>query len=484
MEYHLSMSTTNIIAREEECRKLSRALRDEEAQLIVVTGRRRVGKTFLINEFFDNSFDFKITGAHNEKKANQLNYFRLELLRRTGEDTGPISDWPAAFFHLQQFLTRLPKERKCVVFFDEMPWLDTHRSGFLQAFEHFWNDFGSAMHNLVFIVAGSATSWITEKILRNKGGLYNRKTVELALLPFTLEETERYFLSRGIHYSRYHVAVIYMCVGGIPYYLRLFDNGLDPLQNIDVLFFGPNALLKNEFKDLFDTLFKKDAAYIRIVELLATKRKGFSYDEIAKNQSRVIGGSLSAMLNNLIDAGIIRKNPHCLERRTELYQLCDFFALFYLRFVQGKQIQRDYFSKNFLTSSTAAWEGFSFELLCRTHLDAIRFSLGIYALDYQAYGFESKSDGTTAGAQVDLVIERKDKILHLCEMKFSRFEFEIDAEYMRALDNKVAALSAMAGRASSVQLTFITVAGLKENVYRNYVNKSLTIDDLFVKLPR
>ena len=478
------MSRDNIIAREEECRKLSRALNEEEAQLIVVTGRRRVGKTFLINEYFDNGFDFKITGAHKESKAKQLNYFRLELLRRSGDDVGEIKDWPMAFFHLQRYLSKAEKGKKTIVFFDEMPWLDTHKSGFLKAFEHFWNDFGSAQHNLVFIIAGSATSWITEKILRNKGGLYKRKTLELALLPFNLEETERYFASRGIRYSRYHIAVIYMCVGGIPYYLRMFDPSLDPLRNIDALFFGPKAALKDEFKDLFETLFKKDSAYVRIVEFLSGKRKGYGFKDIADHLSLPSGGDLTTMLNNLIDAGIVRKNVHYLDRKTALYQLCDFFSLFYLRFVQGKPgAQRDYFSKTFLTSSTSSWEGFSFELLCRTHLDAIRFSLGIYAIDYQAYGFESKGDGANKGAQVDLVIERKDRVLHLCEMKFSRFEFEIDSDYMETLENKMGALSARIGKLDTVQLTFITVAGIKANSYSNYVNQTLTIDHLFVRTP-
>ncbi len=475
------MSRKNIIAREEECRKLSRVLNEEEAQLIVVTGRRRVGKTFLINEYFDNEFDFKITGAHKESKANQLNYFRLELLRRTGTDVGEIKDWPMAFFHLQRYLSSLG-QKKSVVFFDEMPWLDSHKSGFIKAFEHFWNDYGSSKHNLVFIVAGSATSWITEKILQNKGGLYKRKTLELRLLPFTLEETERYFLSRGIRYSRYHIAVIYMCVGGIPYYLRMFDNSLDPLRNIDALFFGSKAALKGEFKDLFETLFRKDSTYVRIVEYLSTKRMGYEFDDIARHIGLVANGDVSQMLNNLIDAGIVRKNCHYLSRKTKLYQLCDFFSLFYLRFVQGKpSAQKDYFSKTFLTSSTSSWEGFSFELLCRTHLDAIRFSLGIFAIDYQAYGFASDGDDTSKGAQVDLVIERKDKVLHLCEMKFSRFEFEIDSGYMKNLENKISALSSRAGKLSSVQLTFITVAGIKANSYSNYVNQTLTIDHLFVR---
>jgi len=481
--YYLSMSKTNIIAREEECRKLSMCLLENEAQLVVVTGRRRVGKTFLINEYFDGNYKFKITGAHNESTSAQLDYFRIELLARTGKDVGQISNWRMAFFHLQSYLSSLPKEEKKIVFFDEMPWLDTHKSGFLKAFEHFWNDFGSALHNLVFIVAGSATSWITEKILHNKGGLYNRKTLELAIKPFTLEETERYLLSRGIHYSRYHIAVIYMCIGGIPYYLRMIDNAYDPLQNIDLLFFGNDAKLKGEFKSLFETLFKRDRNYIDIIELLATKRKGYSLDEIAKGVNNQVGGSISSMLNNLLDAGLIRKNPHYLGRKRDLYQLCDHFSLFYLSFVQGKPNQQsDYFSKNFLTPSTEAWLGFTFELLCRTHLDAIRFALGIYAIDYQAYGFDKSSENGRPGSQIDLVIERKDKVVHLCEMKFSRSEYEIDANYWRNINQKMAALSSHINKHSSMQLTFITVCGVKDNIYRGYVNQSLTIDDLFIHM--
>ena len=249
------MALNRIIGRQAECERLEKCLKADQAQLVIICGRRRVGKTFLINQFFDGRFDFKLTGAYAEPKETQLRYFAAELNRQSGKDNPVPKDWIEAFELLRGHLSLLPETEKHVVFLDEMPWMDTQRSGFLSAFEWFWNDWGCTQDNLIIVVCGSATSWMVEKIAENKGGLFNRQTCRLYLQPFTLKETELYLKSREIDWSRRDIAETYMIMGGIPYYLSLIDSELAFNANIDNMFFRKRAELWDEFEHLYQTLF-------------------------------------------------------------------------------------------------------------------------------------------------------------------------------------------------------------------------------------
>ena len=291
------MNGKRIIGRAAEQERLEKCMCANQAQLVIVYGRRRVGKTFLINQFFGGRFDFKLTGAYAEPKETQLRYFSAELNRQTGEERPAPKDWIEAFELLRAYLSSLPVEGKHVVFFDEMPWMDTQRSGFLSAFEWFWNDWGCTQDQLVFIVCGSATSWMVEKIAENRGGLFNRQTCRLYLQPFSLRETELYLQSREIEWSRRDIAECYMILGGIPYYLSLLDAELSFNANIDNLFFRKRAELWDEFDHLYKTLFSNSEQYIKIVEQLSKKRMGLTRGEIAQQTKLPANGALSKMLN-------------------------------------------------------------------------------------------------------------------------------------------------------------------------------------------
>ena len=253
--YPLSQSIQDYRASIEEYKRLDKCMRELTSQLVIVYGRRRVGKTFLINQYFNDTYAFKLTGAYNEPKEVQLEAFSEELYRRTGVRKETPNDWRQAFRELREYIEETSLAEKCVVFFDEMPWLDTHKSGFLKAFEFFWNDFGSARNNLVFIVCGSATSWLVDDIEHNKGGLFNRQSCKIFLSPFTLHETEEYLINKSFSWSRYDIAELYMVLGGIPYYLSLLDSSMSYSQNIDNLFFRKKSELWDEFDHLYSTLF-------------------------------------------------------------------------------------------------------------------------------------------------------------------------------------------------------------------------------------
>ncbi len=478
------MARGRIIGRQAECSRLEKCVASSQAQLVIIYGRRRVGKTFLVNQFFDGRFDFKLTGAYAQPKETQLRYFIAELNRQAGWKKPAPKDWIDAFALLREYLSGLPATEKQVVFFDEMPWMDTQNSGFLAAFEWFWNDWGCARDNLVFLVCGSATSWMVEKIAENKGGLFNRQTCRLYLQPFTLCETEAYLLSRGIEWSRRDISECYMIMGGIPYYLSLLDPELSLNANIDNLFFRKRAELWDEFDHLYQTLFSNSDQYIKIVEQLSKKRMGMSRSELSAQTKLPANGSLSKMLSNLADSGFVRKYSfYGRKSRDMLYQLSDYYSLFYFRFLKnGSGQDEHYWSNTFDNPARHVWAGLTFEQLCKDHIPQIKQKLGISGVlseESSWYALPQSGEDGYRGAQIDLLIDRRDQVVNICEIKFSLNEFQIDKDYDQKLRDKIAAFRQSTNCRKTIQLTMITTYGVQQNKYSGIVSNEVLLDDLF-----
>lgn len=479
------MEHNRIIGRKTECERLEKCLKADQAQLVIVYGRRRVGKTFLINQFFAGRFDFKLTGAYAQPKETQLRYFSAELNRQSGKEMPAPKDWIEAFALLRDYLSTLSKGDKHIVFFDEMPWMDTQRSGFLSAFEWFWNDWGSTQENLVFTVCGSATSWMVEKIAENKGGLFNRQTCRLYLQPFNLRETELYLQSRNIEWSRRDVAECYMIMGGIPYYLSLLDPEMAFNANIDNLFFRKRAELWDEFDHLYQTLFTNSGQYIKIVEQLSKKCMGLTRTEISEQTKLPANGVLSKMLNDLADSGFIRKYSfYGRKSKDTLYQLSDYYTLFYYRFIQGGFGKDEHFWSNTLDNpSRRAWAGLTFEQLCKDHIPQIKRKLGIAGVLSEESSWFSAHKGNEArsdsGAKIDLLIDRRDQVINLCEIKYSLNAFAIDKDYDQKLRNKISVFRQDTDCRKTIQLTMITTYGVQKNKYSGIMSSEILLDDLF-----
>ncbi len=475
------MAKEYIIGRQDEIRRLEQCMKETNAQLVILYGRRRIGKTYLITEFFDGRFDFKLTGAYNEKKEVQLRHFAEELSEHLKQEIETPPDWPAAFRLLQKYLSSLPKDEKHIVFFDEMPWLDTMHSGFLPAFEYFWNDYGSTVHHLVFIICGSASSWMTKNIARNKGGLFNRQTCSLFLKPFSLLETEQYLHSRNILWSRYDIAECYMALGGIPFYLSLLTPDKTLSDNIDNLFFRKRSELWDEFSQLYRTLFSNSDKYIQIVETLSTKRSGFTRGEIAEKTGLPANGNLSDMLGDLVHSDFVRVETSFGKKQNEAhYQLRDYYSWFYFKFIKNHPGQDEHYWRNSYSSQAKlAWCGFTFEQVCKDHLPQIKQKLGIAGVLSEESSWLSKATEDHAGAQIDLLIDRRDHVINLCEIKFSTEEYVISKNTDMELRNKIAAFISATRTRKTIQTTMITTYGVKQNMYSNLINTQVVLDDLF-----
>ena len=467
-----------IIGRKMEIQKLEDYYYSGRPELVIIYGRRRVGKTYLIKEHFQGKFAFYYTGKIGSSKKDNLADFDRAITEYGGEDSTSSKNWSDAFYKLRHLLQKSNGERK-VVFIDEMPWLDTKKSGFLSSFDYFWNSFASSNKDIFFIGCGSATSWITKRIFNNRGGLHNRVTGRIYLAPFTIGECEEFFKEYGVEMSRYNLAECYMIFGGVPYYLSLFNRRLSLDQNVDMLCFAKNAPLKNEFVELYMSLFNNPNHHIAIVEALSLKLSGLTRTEISKTEGIQSNGQLTLVLNELEQNDFIDVYLDTSKRKNGAYYfLTDPFTLFYIRYMKDSKAKDEhYWAGNIDDGSRYAWRGYAFELLCRLHLSQIKKALGISGVSTATSSWRSKE--SKPGAQIDMVIRRKDGITNLCEMKYAKQPFVIDKAYSDILMNKKMVFYMETGSRQAVHLTMVTTYGVAKKSYFGTIQSEVTLDDLF-----
>lgn len=475
-----------MIGRQREVKELNKLYGKDQAELVAIYGRRRVGKTYLVDETFAGRITFRHTGlspSGEEARGllrKQLDHFYNSLLLHGMQACAKPDSWLDAFLLLELFLQKIDDGSRQVVFLDELPWMDTPRSGFIQAFEGFWNTWGCHRKNLMVVVCGSANSWILDRLVNNHGGLYNRVTYEIKLEPFTLRECEDFYRSRHIRLSRYDIAQSYMIFGGIPYYMGYIDGEMSLAQNVDRIFFANNARLRQEFDRLFDSIFVTPEAVKAIVCLLFTRNSGYTRREITEKLNISDGGGLSRHLNALLASDfVVRYVPFGFSKREEHYKLTDPFCLFYLHFLRGqKNINEHFWQQNVTSQSVASWRGYAFENVCFNHTEQIKKALGISSVITSASAWSKRGDDA-AGAQIDLLISRNDNVINMCELKYYGGDFTVTKEYYKVLLRRQEMLAAEVSPKISVHSTLITTFGLTLNEYSGAFTNVVTLDDLF-----
>lgn len=469
-----------LIGREKEIKTLQQAYHSEYSEFVAVYGRRRIGKIFLVREAFNYQFAFQHTGVYKESLKKQLRNFR-DALRMSGMKKAKIpTDWSDAFFQLAQFIKE-NKEEKKVIFIDEIPWLDTPRSGFLSALEYFWNSFASARKDVLLIICGSATSWIINKVLKNHGGLHNRVTYRIHLQPFTLYECEQYAKYLGMRASHYDLIEYYMILGGVAFYWSRLDKGLSVAQNIDNMIFSETGFLHNEFNELYDSLFNEPESYLKIIHALGTIRMGMTRDELVKEGGITSNGKLTRTLEDLTECGFIKRIPsYGGKAKDDLIQLVDNFTIFYYKYMKENLNNDEHFWSNSYNSPIrSAWTGLAFERVCFQHIPQIKQAMGIAGVATQCYSWKAKGDALSSGTQIDMVLDRRDNIINICEMKFSKGEYTITKDYAMALNNKVERFIESTKNKKTILLTMITTNGVVHNEYWNQIQCDITADELF-----
>jgi len=485
------MSKEKIIGRVYETEILAKALNSEEPEFIAVYGRPRIGKTFLIREFFGDRICFELTGVNQVSLKEQLKNFAFSLKKEMGLGIMPQvpETWFDAFSNLEQFLDSQvlkQKKGKKVVFIDELPWLNTPKSQFLAALEHFWNSYGSKRSNLILVVCGSAASWMIQKIVQSKGGLHNRLTRQIRLLPFSLPETEQFLRSRDVLLSRYQIVCLYMAMGGVPFYLKHAEPGLSSAQIIDKNCFSKDGVLRNEFEKLFVSLFDQSELHTRIVENLRKKRSGMTRNMLLAASKIPSGGTATMILKELEESGFIASStPFGKKSNDAIFRISDEFLLFYFDWIKplGKRDAGEGYWMSFQTDpKRRAWAGLAFEGICLKHIQKIKNALGIGMVEtfHGPWYYSPKHTDSDQGAQIDLLIDRKDGIINLCEMKFSESEFQIDDDYSEKLRRKAAVFKNVTKTRKTIFITMITTYGITgKSVSRDVISNELTMESLF-----
>lgn len=472
-----------IIGRENELRKLKELYDTEYSSFVAVYGRRRIGKTFLVREAFDYRFAFQHTGLANGTKTEQLADFYASLHKAglRGDAMSP-QNWLEAFYLLEQLIDQ-STEKKKIVFIDELSWMDTPKSGLVTALESFWNGWASARKDVMLIICASATSWMLDNIIHNKGGLYNRLNAQIHLQPFTLGECRDYIESKNIVLDTYQIIECYMIFGGVPFYWSLLEKGYSLAQNIDRIFFASNAPLKDEFKYLYQALFRNPEKYVAIISALGKSKSGMLRTEMLQKAKLEDSGDISRKLENLENCGFIRKyNKYGKKKRDAYYQLIDNFTLFYFKFLKNKSNDEHFWENNYRAPALNAWRGLAFERVCLEHIYQMKNKLGITGVYTENYSWSCSEDKEKGlfGSQIDLLIVRKDGIINLCEIKYAASEFTITKKVDESIRHKIHDFMICENPRYAIHPILITTYGIIQNEYAGNIQKVVAGPDLFV----
>lgn len=475
-----------IVGRKNELETLKEALFSDESQFIAVYGRRRVGKTFLIKRAFDGDFSFQYTGLEKKSNKQQLDAFHLALRQQGLPKCAKPTNWIEAFYQLQNLLENKKGDsrnnNKKVVFLDELPWMDAPKAGFVEALGNFWNRWAAWTQDVFLVICGSATSWMFNKVFRNHGGLYNRVTRQIPVKPFSLSECEQLSDRLGLGWTRMQIAEAYMIMGGIPHYWNKFDRKKSLVSNIDRLFFCEDADMTMEYKALYSSLFSNPEPYEDIIEALSQKKRGLTRQEISDLSGYDSSGRLTSILENLELCGFIVKiNQPNKKNKDAIFQLVDNFSLFYHEFIRNKGERLNYWCSNHMSPAHSAWRGLAFERLCFQHRIQIAKALGISGIYAGWYAWTAPKTDEYPGMQVDMVIDRADNMVNLCEIKFTEEPFAITPEYMQRLRLRRGRYQQEIAPKKGVHLTMITSAGVVQNPQKFEINSFVSLDDLFAE---
>ena len=474
-----------IIGRENEIIILEKLLVSKKPELLAIYGRRRIGKTYLIKTYYKESLSFSCSGQHNGKTQEQLINFTEELNTYFPEKKKMLAarTWQEAFQFLKECVNSIDHRRKKVIFFDELPWLDSHKSRFLSSFSYFWNSYASEKKDLLVIICGSAASWIIEKIVNSKGGLHNRITQKIRLLPFSLLETEQYLKKRNINIERYQLLQLYMVMGGVPAYLDAIERSKSAGQNIENICFLKDGLLVNEFDNLYAALFHNPEKHIQVIRALAKKNKGITRSEILNTTKLLTGGGITTVLNELTESGFIERLFLFGDKQKDnVYRLTDEFSLFYFKFMEHQRRQENgqWLLKQ-TTASYISWCGYAFENICLKHIAQIKRALQVGAVQSTESAWSHQGTKEKYGGQIDLLIDRADQTITICEIKFSTRPFVINKKYATELRRKMDVFRQHTNTRKTILMVFITTYGLTRNDYAEELSDDeITMNGLFI----
>lgn len=471
-----------MVGRVQERRCLDRCDGSDKSELVCVYGRRRVGKTFLVEQTLGPFFAFHVVGSKDAATSSQLREFGLELTDRGDPNPNPPADWREAFNRLYKVITAPDAPRsphgKAVVFIDEFPWFAKQRSDFLSAFSTFWNRRSTTGQKLLVVICGSATSWVIEHVLESAGDMAARVTESIFLKPFALAETKEYFDSRGFGWDERSLIETQMVFGGLPYFFSLMSPHQSLAQSIDRLCLRPRAQLRDETMILLESTMRRSRLYVELFALLAQHRYGVPKAEAM----RLLGHSTNQFIKATAEAvkcGYVHEYKNLSKPQNPKYlMLVDPFILFHYRLIEPAHGDSPRSWADFVADQEryTAWRGNAFEIVCLQHVRQLKSALGIGGVLTKEYPWASARKA--GGAQVDLVIERADRIVNLCEMKFTDAPYELTSAVEQELVRKREVFREETGTRLALKTVLVSAQGTA-GYHDSQIAQIITADDLF-----
>lgn len=482
-----------IVGREDEVQTLRSFLESDRPEFLAIYGRRRIGKTYLIRSFFEGEdvIFFNVTGTKDGLLSDQIAHFTKQIgdVFYRGVQLKSGKNWDKTFEILTDAFKTI-QNKKIILFFDEFPWMATKNSKLLQVLDYYWNQYWSVNSQIKLIICGSSASWIIDKIVNNKAGLHNRLTRNINLEPFNLNEASEYLAHLGIKLNKEQILSIYMVMGGVPYYLSKLEKGCSAVQSIERLAFRRKSFLLEEFDNLFSSLFEDHETNIDIIRLIAENRYGLGQEALLKKMGKALHGKTGLRkLKALQDAGfIIAFKPHLHRKKGIYYKVIDEYTLFYLRFIEPirnglseRGLVKGYWDKKHNSSEWNSWSGYAYEAICYKHIGQIRKALDLSPTAIPTtWRYTPRKGSKEQGAQIDLLFDRDDNAITICEIKYTDQAYSLSKSYAEILHKKVDVFQAITRNKKQIFLAMIVASGLKESIYsKEMIDSEVTLDDLF-----
>lgn len=482
-----------VIGRAKEKAELKTVLESKKSEFLGIYGRRRIGKTFLIREYFKNMKGVQFLSFQGQKDVDtktQIDtfYHELEKQFKINYQLKRARDWQGAFHDFDKFIEKHTLENKkdvIVLFLDELPWFCNSKAGFLPALDYYWNQRWSANAKMKLIVCGSAASWMIKNVVNAKGGLHNRLTKKMYIAPFQFVEVKEFSKTNKLNFTDTQLLQIYMVLGGVPFYWSLLKKTTPISKQIDDLLFGKNAILKNELQNIFRSLFDNSELHLRIVKILSAAKSGIERNTLLNKCQIKSGGQASQYLDNLIHSGFI-ESFHLFgnKKKLTLFRLIDSFSYFDSYWSKQSLGLVAFWQNKIQTPKLNTWAGYAFENFCLQHINQIIKALEIDRQVEAIHSWHSidqnkKGDIEEKGAQIDLIIERMDGVLHVIEIKYSQNEFVLKKEDAKNILNKVDRFKEKTQYRGQIKINLVTPIGLKKGLWNDEVfDKTITLKDL------
>jgi hypothetical protein len=465
------------VGRKNELRMLNDAYRSGKDELVVLYGRRRIGKSSLVKRFAEKKKAYyEFEALEGETTPGQINHFLQQLKKQIDDpilDSVRFANWEQVFTYLTEKVINRKSKVKKILFLDELPWMAAGRIRLVSLLKYYWDNHWKSKH-VMLILCGSVASFMVKKVLHSNA-LYGRTTIEILLKGFSPEEAARLLSKKR---SREETLNYQLVFGGVPKYLEQINTSQSFNKNMNTLCFSPHGIMLKEVERIFYSQFREPRTYLKIINLL--KNGIFSLSEISSKTKIPSGGGLKQYLKNLERAEMIRSYipfDRSGNSKFKKYTLADEFLVFFFKYMgPNLRVIKESSSRRLFETLTQnsfdSWLGFAFERFCLKHAGLLALVMDFADDILLASPYFKKNDERF---QIDLLYQRADRVITVCEIKHQNIK--IGTNIIPEMQRKCALLKVPRGYA--LEKALISLYGPDNSLKdTGYFHHFVTLDDI------